>query len=142
MQQVKKGDKVRVHYHGRLTNGETFDSSEGRAPLEFIVGAGMMIKGFDDAVVGLAKGEKKTVNIPSSEAYGEYDEELLMEFPRDQFPKGLTPEVGMQLAMTDGAGHQIPVTIAAVKDNVVVLDRNHSLAGKELVFDIILDEIV
>ncbi|TDW95752.1 FKBP-type peptidyl-prolyl cis-trans isomerase [Dinghuibacter silviterrae] len=142
MQQVKKGDKVRVHYHGKLTNGETFDSSEGRAPLEFIVGAGMMIKGFDAAVVGMTLGEKKTVNIPAAEAYGEYEADLLMEFPRDQFPKGLTPEVGMQLTMTNGAGQQIPVTIAAVKEDVVVLDRNHFLAGKELVFDITLAEIV
>src|ERR1700744_1399464 len=142
MQQVKKGDKVRVHYHGKLTNGETFDSSEGRAPLEFVVGAGMMIKGFDAAVVGMSPGEKKTVNIPAGEAYGEYNEELLVEFPRDRFPADLTPEVGMQLTMTNGSGQHIPVTIAAVKDDVVVLDSNHFLAGKELVFDITLAEIV
>lgn len=142
MQQVKNGDKVRVHYHGKLTNGETFDSSEGRAPLEFVVGAGMMIKGFDAAVVGMTQGEKKTVNIPAGEAYGEYEEDLLMEFPRDQFPKDMKPEVGMQLTMTNGSGQHIPVTIAAVKDDVVILDRNHFLAGKELVFDITLAEIV
>ena len=142
MQQVKNGDKVRVHYHGKLTNGETFDSSEGRAPLEFVVGAGMMIKGFDAAVLGMQQGEKKTVNIPAAEAYGEYEEDLLMEFPRDQFPKDLKPEVGMQLTMSNGAGQQFPVTIAAVKDDAVVLDRNHFLAGKELVFDITLAEIV
>ena len=142
MQQVKNGDKVRVHYHGKLTNGETFDSSEGRAPLEFVVGAGMMIKGFDAAVVGMTQGEKKTVNIPAGEAYGEYEEDLLMEFPRDQFPKDMKPEVGMQLTMTNGSGQHIPVTIAAVKDDVVILDRNHFLAGKELVFDITLTEIV
>lgn len=142
MQQAKKGDKVRVHYHGKLTNGETFDSSDGRAPLEFTVGAGQMIKGFDAAVVGMAPGEKKTINIPAAEAYGEYNEELLMEYPRDRFPKDLTPEVGMQLTMTNGSGQHIPVTIAAVKDDVVVLDSNHFLAGKELVFDITLAEIV
>lgn len=142
MQQVQKGDTVRVHYHGKLTNGETFDSSEGREPLEFQVGAGMMIKGFDDAVLGMQKGDKKTVNIPAAEAYGEYDEEKLIEFPRDRFPKEMNPEVGMQLSMSNGAGQQFPVTIAEVKDDVVVLDSNHFLAGKELVFDIVLTEIV
>ena len=142
MQQVKKGDKVRVHYHGKLTNGETFDSSEGRAPLEFVVGAGMMIKGFDNAVMGMQEGEKKTVNIPASDAYGEYQSDLLMEYPRDQFPEDLKPAVGMQLTMSNGTGQQFPVTIADVKDDVVVLDGNHFLAGKELVFDITLAEIV
>jgi FKBP-type peptidyl-prolyl cis-trans isomerase 2 len=141
MAQVKKGDKVRVHYHGKLTNGETFDSSEGREPLEFKVGAGMMIKGFDDAVLGMNVGDKKTVNIPAADAYGEYDEELLIEYPMDGFPKEMKPEVGMQLTMSNGAGQQFPVTITAVKEGQVVLDRNHSLAGKELVFDITLVEI-
>jgi FKBP-type peptidyl-prolyl cis-trans isomerase 2 len=142
MQQVQKGDTVRVHYHGKLTNGETFDSSEGRAPLEFVVGAGMMIKGFDSAVLGMQQGEMKTVLIPAADAYGEYEEELLMDFPRSEFPKDLKPTVGMQLTMSNGAGQQFPVTIAEVKDDVVVLDRNHFLAGKELVFDITLTEIV
>lgn len=131
-----------MHYHGKLTNGETFDSSEGRAPLEFVVGAGMMIKGFDDAVLGMQQGEKKTVQIPAAEAYGEYQDDLLMEFPKSQFPQGMTPEVGMQLTMSNGAGQQFPVTIAEVKDDVVVLDSNHFLAGKELIFDITLTEIV
>lgn len=142
MRQVQKGDTVRVHYHGKLTNGETFDSSEGRDPLEFKVGAGMMIKGFDDAVLGMAAGDKKTVNIPAADAYGEYDEELLIDFPLDRFPKEMKPEVGMQLSMSNGEGQQFPVTIADVKDDVVILDRNHFLAGKELVFDITLTEIV
>jgi peptidylprolyl isomerase len=142
MQQVKKGDTVRVHYHGKLTNGETFDSSEGREPLEFQVGAGMMIKGFDDAVLGMTLGDKKTVNIPAAEAYGEYDKEKLIEFPRDRFPQDMKPEVGMQLSMSNQMGQQFPVTIAEVKDDLVVLDSNHFLAGKELVFDITLTEIV
>jgi len=142
MRQVQKGDTVRVHYHGKLTNGETFDSSEGREPLEFQVGAGMMIKGFDDAVLGMETGDKKTVNIPAADAYGEYDEELLIEFPLDRFPKEMKPEVGMQLSMSNGEGQQFPVTIAGLKDDMVVLDRNHFLAGKELVFDITLTEIV
>jgi FKBP-type peptidyl-prolyl cis-trans isomerase 2 len=142
MKQVKKGDKIRVHYHGKLTNGETFDSSEGRAPLEFVVGAGMMIKGFDDAVVGMELGEKKTVNIPAIDAYGEHKEDQVIEFPRDQFPKDMKPEVGQQLTMTNGSGQHFPVTIAEVKDDVVLLDANHFLAGKELVFDITIAEIL
>jgi len=142
MKLVQKGDTVRVHYQGRLTNGESFDSSEGREPLEFEVGAGMMIKGFDDAVLGMQQGEKKTVHIQPREGYGTYDDTLLMDFPRDRFPADLLPAVGMQLYMTGGGGQQFPVTIAEVKDEVVVLDRNHFLAGKELVFDITLMEIV
>ena len=142
MKQVQKGDRIRVHYHGKLTNGETFDSSEGRAPLEFVVGAGQMIKGFDDAVVGMELGEKKTVNIAAIDAYGEHKDDQVIEFPRNQFPKDLKPEIGMQLTMTNGQGQQFPVTIAEVKDETVVLDANHFLAGKELVFDITIAEIV
>lgn len=136
MQQVKKGDTVRVHYTGKLTTGELFDSSEGREPLEFEVGAGMMIKGFDAAVVGMALGDKKTVNIIPEEAYGERNEQMIIDFPRSNFPDDMTPEIGMQLMMNNNAGQQFPVTIIEVKEEVVVLDANHQLAGKELVFDI------
>lgn len=134
--QVKKGDTVRVHYSGRLTSGEQFDSSEGREPLEFEVGAGMMIKGFDDAVVGMAVGEKKTVNISPEEGYGPRYEDMVMDFPRANFPEHIIPEIGMQLMMNNNAGQQFPVTIVEVNDEVVKLDANHFLAGKELVFDI------
>jgi FKBP-type peptidyl-prolyl cis-trans isomerase 2 len=141
MQQVKKGDTVRVHYTGKLTTGEQFDSSAGREPLEFEVGAGMMIKGFDDAVVGMVVGDKKTVNIPASEAYGERNDEMVIDFPRSNFPDDMTPEIGMQLMMNNSAGQQFPVTIVEVKDDMVILDANHMLAGKELVFDIEMVEI-
>ena len=100
MQKVKSGDTIKVHYHGRLTNGETFDSSEGREPLEFEVGSGMVIKGFDDGVTGMIVGEKKTINIPFLEAYGPVQEEMMVEFPLDQFPPDLKPVVGMPLTMT------------------------------------------
>ena len=141
MQQVKKGDTVRVHYTGKLTTGEQFDSSAGREPLEFEVGAGMMIKGFDDAVVGMVIGDKKTINIPPQEAYGERNEEMVIEFPRTNFPDDMTPEIGMQLMMNNSAGQQFPVTITEVQEEIVVLDANHMLAGKELVFDIEMVEI-
>ncbi|MFN5334827.1 MAG: peptidylprolyl isomerase [Bacteroidota bacterium] len=134
--QVKVGDTVRVHYTGKLTTGEQFDSSAGREPLEFEVGAGMMIKGFDDAVVGMQVGDKKTITLAPAEAYGEVRQEMIIEFPKENFPAQITPEIGMQLMMNNGAGHQIPVTITEILAEVVVLDANHQLAGKELVFDI------
>ena len=142
MQQAKSGDKVKVHYHGKLTNGETFDSSEGRAPLEFEVGGGMVIKGFDEGVTGMKVGDKKTVNIPFDQAYGPRNSEMLVEFPKDRFPKDMELEVGLSLMMTDGSGQQFPVVVTEVKEDVVVLDANHPLAGQDLVFDIELVEIV
>lgn len=141
MQQAKKGDTVRVHYTGKLTSGEQFDTSAGRDPLEFEVGAGMMIKGFDEAVVGMGIGDKKTITLQPSDAYGERYDEMLIEFPRSNFPDDMTPEVGMQLMMNNGAGQQFPVTITEVKEELVILDGNHMLAGKELVFDIEMMEI-
>ena len=142
MGQVKTGDKVKVHYHGKLTNGETFDSSEGRAPLEFEVGSGMVIKGFDDGVTGMSVGEKKTVSIPFNEAYGPRNPEMLVDFPKDKFPSDMELEVGMQLMMNNGAGQQFPVVVTQIKEDAVELDANHPLAGQDLVFDIELVEIV
>ena len=141
MGQVKSGDKVKVHYHGKLTSGETFDSSEGREPLEFEVGAGMMIPGFDSGVLGMAVGEKKTIHIPAEEAYGPVQDEMLMEFPIDRFPPDMKPEIGMALNMSNGQGQQFPVVIAEVKEDAVILDANHPLAGKDLVFDVVMVEI-
>ena len=142
MQQVKSGDKVKVHYHGKLTNGETFDSSEGRSPLEFEVGGGMVIKGFDDGVTGMSIGEKKTVNIPFNEAYGPRNPEMIIEFPKDRFPQDMEIEVGMPLAMSGGNGEQFQVVVTEIKEESVMLDANHPLAGQDLVFDIELVEIV
>src|SRR3712207_7159149 len=104
MQQVKSGDTVKVHYHGKLTDGTTFDSSQGRDPLEFEVGSGTVIAGFDKGVTGMQVGEKKTINIPVDEAYGQKQDDLLMEFPLDRFPADMQPEVGMQLNMSNGSG--------------------------------------
>jgi peptidylprolyl isomerase len=142
MQEVKSGDKVKVHYHGKLSNGETFDSSEGRAPLEFEVGSGMVIRGFDDGVTGMKVGDKKTLNIPFNEAYGPKNPEMIIEFPKDKFPAEMEIEPGMPLVMTGGNNEQFQVTVSQVKENSVMLDANHPLAGQDLVFDIELVEIV
>lgn len=130
-----------MHYHGKLTDGSTFDSSEGRDPLEFKVGSGQVIKGFDTGVTGMSVGEKKTVHIPSDEAYGPKDEERIVEFPRANFPADMKPEVGMQLNMTNGEGHVIPVVVKEVGEEAVLLDANHPLAGEDLVFEIELVDI-
>ena len=142
MQQVKSGDKIKVHYHGRLTNGETFDKSEGREPLEFEVGSGMVIKGFDDGVTGMAVGDKKTINIPFVEAYGPKNPEMIIDMPKDRFPKDMEIEVGMPLSMSDGQGQQFQVVVAEVQEEVVILDANHPLAGEDLIFDLELVEII
>jgi len=141
MQQVKSGDKVKVHYHGKLTSGETFDTSEGRDPLEFTVGSGQVIKGFDDALMDMQPGEKKTVQIPVNEAYGERREDMIVQYPRQEFPDDMTPEVGMQLHMSDNMGNNFPVVITEVQEEIVVLDANHPLAGQDLIFDLELVSI-
>lgn len=141
MQQVKSGDMVKVHYHGRLTDGTTFDSSAGREPLQFEVGSGQVIAGFDTGVTGMTVGEKKTIEIPADQAYGPKDPSMMVEFPINQFPEDMTPEAGMRLNMTNGQGQVIPVVITEVGEETVMLDANHPLAGQDLVFDIELVNI-
>lgn len=136
MSQVKKGDNVQVHYTGRLNDGTVFDSSQGREPLAFTVGAGQMIQGFDKAVVGMSVGDNLTVTIPSAEAYGEYRSDLVIVVPSEQFPEGANPQVGDRFAINQENGYQIPVIVTEVNSNGVTLDANHELAGKELIFDI------
>lgn len=136
MSTAKAGDKVKVHYTGRLKDGTQFDSSAGREPIEFEVGTGMMIKGFDDAVHGMAIGDKVTKEIPSAEAYGVENPELIINVPRTDLPPDMKPEVGQQLGMSQENGQQVPVTIKEVHEDKVVIDANHALAGKDLIFDI------
>jgi FKBP-type peptidyl-prolyl cis-trans isomerase 2 len=142
MQQVQNGDKVKVHYNGKLRSGETFDSSEGRDPLEFTVGTGQVIRGFDEGVKGMQVGDKKTVEIAVGDAYGEKSQDMIIEFPKNQFPEDMTPQVGQQLMMSNGSGQSFPVTIMEVQEETVLLDANHPLAGQDLIFDIELVEIV
>lgn len=139
---VKKGDTVRVHYTGKLEDGKEFDSSLKRQPLQFEVGAGSVIKGFEDAVVGLKQGEKKSVTIPPEEAYGSYDENLLVEMPKTSLPEGVTPEVGIRLQIVNQQGQALPVVVTEILDGSIKLDANHPLAGKTLLFDIEVVEIL
>lgn len=138
MEQAKNGDLVKVHYTGKLATGEQFDSSEGREPLQFTVGGGQMIKGFDLAIPGMAIGDKKTINISPEDGYGERNPEAIIEFPKTNIPPDMLPQlqVGMQLTLTNQQGQPVPVMVADIQEEIVVLDANHFLAGKELVFDI------
>lgn len=138
--QVKNGDTVRVHYTGRLDDGQVFDSSEGGDPLEFKVGAGEVIAGFDEAVRGMEVGDRKTVEIAPGEAYGERREQLVAQVPRESMELDSPPEAGMSLLMQLPDGNQIPVTVTDVTDDQVTLDANHPLAGQKLTFDVELVE--
>jgi len=139
---VKEGDVVKVHYTGKLTNGEQFDSSVGRELLEITVGAGQMIKGFDAAMPGMAVGDKKTVNIIPEDGYGEKSDDAIIEFPKENVPADMKLEPGMPLTLSNQAGQPVPVIVIEVKDDIIILDANHFLAGQDLVFDIELVEIV
>lgn len=138
---VKDGDTVRVHYRGTLSDGSQFDSSEGRDPLEFEVGAGQVIPGFDAAVRELGLGEATTVTIAACDAYGERAEEAMQTFPLDFFG-GQVPEVGWAVELEDQDGQRVPATVAQVTEDTVMLDFNHPLAGSDLTFEITLVEIV
>lgn len=139
---AKRGDTVRVHYRGTLEDGSEFDASFGREPLEFTLGTGQVIAGFDKAITGLAPGESRTAQIPADEAYGPRLSEMVLELPREQFPAGITPEAGQQLELAQEDGQRIPVTVTDVTGETVTLDANHPLAGQDLTFEVELVEIV
>lgn len=138
MSTATKGDTVQIHYTGHLEDGTVFDSSQDRDPLEFEVGAGQVIPGFENAVEGMETGEEKTVTIPALEAYGPRKDELVLDVSDDQLPDGMEPEVGQQLMMQTPDGQQFQVVITAVNESAVELDANHPLAGKDLTFDILM----
>ena len=141
MAEATKGDSVKIHYTGRLEDGTVFDSSRDRDPLEFTLGAGMVIPGFDEAVEGMAVGDEKTAEIPADQAYGPRRDDLMIPVSPEQFPDDLDPEVGQQLQMQTGEGQTFVASVAEVGDEAVVLDANHPLAGKDLTFEIELVEI-
>jgi len=141
MGQAKPGDTVKVHYTGKLQDGEIFDSSVGANPLEFTIGNGELIEGFESSVLGMEVGGKKTIEIPSENAYGEHSEELVAEVERSKLPNHITAEVGQALQITQPNGKTINVVMTEVTENTVTLDANHPLAGKKLTFEIELVEI-
>jgi len=142
MSAAKQGDKVRVHYVGRLDDGRTFDSSRDRDPLEFTLGEGQVIPGFEQAIEGMEPGEQKEVSIQSDQAYGAHREELVFSVPKEKMPDEMEPQVGQQLQLQTTDGQTAVATVTEVKDSDVVLDTNHPLAGKDLKFDLQLVEIV
>lgn len=141
MSQAKNNDTVKVHYTGKLTNGQVFDSSLEREPLEITIGEGQLIPGFENAILDMKVNEKKTVEIAKEEAYGDIQKELFHQVQKDQLPQDIQPEVGMGLASKgpDGVEHQFRVV--EVKDDHIIVDGNHPLAGQDLVFDLELVEI-
>ena len=139
---AETGQTVRIHYTGKLTDGEVFDSSRETDPLEFALGSGMVIPGFDDAVTGMTVGESKTVTIPAAEAYGESMPELIQELERDMFPEDMELEEGMEMYGQNENGQDMTFTIAKMEGDKITIDANHFLAGKDLVFDLELMDIV
>jgi peptidylprolyl isomerase len=141
LSKVKDGDTVKVHYTGSLEDGSVFDSSENKDPLEFTLGTGQLIPGFEKAVEGMTEGDKTKVTIPADEAYGQVREDLVISVPKNNLPDDVTPQVGMQLQLNQPDGQAVPVRITEVQDEEVTLDANHPLAGEDLVFDIELVRI-
>ncbi|MFH0846725.1 MAG: peptidylprolyl isomerase [Chloroflexota bacterium] len=139
--EAKNGDTVRVHYTGRLANGTTFDTSEGKEPLQFTLGTNAVVVGFEEAVLGMKVGEMKTVTMPFDKAYGPHREDLVIVVMKSQLPEGLEPKVGQHLTMQQPGGNTIDVLVTEITEQTITIDANHSLAGKDLTFDIKLVEI-
>jgi peptidylprolyl isomerase len=141
MSQVKANDTVKVHYTGKLSNGQVFDSSEGKEPLEVALGQGMLIPGFEKAIIDMKVNDKKTVNIPKEEAYGDVRQELFHKVDNSQLPEEIKPEIGMGLTSRSEDGREYQFRIAEVNEDHIIVDGNHPLAGQDLTFDLELVEI-
>jgi peptidylprolyl isomerase len=141
MRQAKNGDMVKVHYTGKLENGEVFDTSKDRQPLEFTIGDGDLIPGFEEGIIDMEIGETKSITIPSEKAYGPRKEELVVKVTKDNFPDDITPVTGHQLQVKQKDGNLINLTITGIDEDTVTLDANHPLAGYDLIFDVELMEI-
>jgi peptidylprolyl isomerase len=139
MSKVQDGNFVQVHYTGTLENGDVFDTSKDRGPLEFQMGSGQIIPGFEQHVRGMAVNETKSFSLPPEQAYGQRDEGLLREFPRSQTPEGFDPQVGQTVALMTEQGQQIPATVTEATSEKVVVDLNHPLAGKTLKFEVTVE---
>lgn len=141
MTEAKIGSNVKVHYIGKLEDGTEFDSSKNRDPLQFTIGQGQLIPGFEEAVIGMSPGETKTTTIPADQAYGPHYQEMVVEVPHSQFPANINPQIGQELEIRQ-ADRTISVIVTEVSQAGITLDANHPLAGQDLVFEIQMVEIV
>lgn len=142
MSQAKSGDTVRIHYTGRLPDGTVFDSSQGRDPLQFTLGAGEIIPGLEKGIVGMAVGDNSTVTVAAPEAYGMHDPNQIQKVPREMIPDDIELQPGLQVGARTPTGENLTLTVIEVEDEHVTMDANHPLAGKDLIFDVELVEIV
>ncbi|MFT7330821.1 MAG: FKBP-type peptidyl-prolyl cis-trans isomerase 2 [Roseivirga sp.] len=136
MNQVKENNTVKVNYTGKLSDGQVFDSSEGKEPLEFTLGQGQLIPGFEKGLIDMKLNEKRTITIAKEEAYGEVNNDLIQEVKKTALPQDMTPEVGMGLVSKSQDGQETNLLVVEVKDETIVIDGNHPLAGKDLIFDL------
>ena len=141
MSQVKENNTVKVNYTGKLSDGQIFDSSEGKEPIEFTLGQGQLIPGFEKGLIDMELNEKKTITIAKEEAYGEINNDLIQEVEKTQLPEDMTPEVGMGLVSKSPDGQEMNLLVVEVREESIVIDGNHPLAGKELIFDLEVVEI-
>ena len=141
MSQVKENNTVKVNYTGKLSDGQVFDSSEGKEPIEFTLGQGQLIPGFEKGLIDMKLNEKKTITIAKEEAYGDINNDLIQEVEKTQLPQDLTPEVGMGLVSKSPDGQEMNLLVVEVREESIVIDGNHPLAGKELIFDLEVVEI-
>jgi len=139
---AKKGDTVKVDYTGRSEDGSVFESSVGLMPLKFTIGSEEVVNGFENAVVGMHPGERKTVVVEPEEGFGMYDESLVFDLPGDELPEGVTPHIGMDFEMIDEQGYEISAVVIGISGGSVTVDANAPLAGKTVIYDIELLEIV
>ena len=135
MSQVKENNTVKVNYTGKLSDGQVFDSSEGKEPMEFTLGQGQLIPGFEKGLIDMKLNEKKTITIAKEEAYGDINNDLIQEVEKTQLPQDMTPEVGMGLVSKSPDGQEMNLLVVEVREESIVIDGNHPLAGKELIFD-------
>jgi FKBP-type peptidyl-prolyl cis-trans isomerase SlpA len=141
MSQVKENNTVKVHYTGKLADGQIFDTSEGKEPIEFVLGQGRLIPGFEKGLIDMKVSEKKTITIAKEEAYGEVNNDLIQEVKKTELPQDMEPEVGMGLVSKSPDGREMNLMVVEVKEESIVIDGNHPLAGKDLVFDLEVVEI-
>ena len=141
MNQVKENNTVKVNYTGKLADGQVFDSSEGKEPIEFTLGQGQLIPGFEKGLIDMKLNEKKTITVTKEEAYGDVNKDLIQEVKKTELPQDMTPEVGMGLVSKSPDGQEMNLMVVEVKEESIVIDGNHPLAGKELVFDLEVIEI-